>query len=98
MLLKLRVETCCLFEGKMMRVASQVETCDDGKMMSVRSVSQSLTGRLWCFKLRTKQVQIVHSTVEGEHKVIIFKQQFLGIILSFTKGQLFRNVFLVPSF
>ena len=38
----LRVETCCLFEGKMMRVASQVESCDEGKMMSVRSVSQSV--------------------------------------------------------
>ena len=38
--LKLRVETYCLLEGKMLRVASQVESCDEGKMMSVRSVSQ----------------------------------------------------------
>ena len=80
--LKLRVETYCLLEGKMMRVASQFESCDEAKMMSVRLFSQSVAGRLWCFKLRTKQVQIVHSTV------IILKQQFLGIILSLTKGQL----------
>ena len=71
-ILKLRVETYCLFEGKMLRVASQVESCDEGKMMSVRSFVQSvsqytaLAGRLWCFKLRTKQVQIVHKEWELE--------------------------------